>query len=83
MVGKSHFVAAGSVGCGTLEEMSAQYAVIDVYGADLMVNFRAVPYDHLRVEADMQAAGLSPQLLRVPPAHHVAVELEAEHLVEA
>jgi hypothetical protein len=31
----------------------------------------------------MQAAGLSPQLLRVPPAHHVAVELEAEHLVEA
>ena len=83
MVGKSHFVAAGSVGCGTLDEMTAQYAVIDVEGADLVVNFRAVPYDHFRVEADMQAAGLSPLLLRVPPAHHVSVDVEAEHLVEA
>jgi type IV pilus biogenesis protein CpaD/CtpE len=56
LVGKTHFVAAGSVGCGTLDDMSAQYAVIDVAGPDLMVNFRSVPYDHFSVEADMQAA---------------------------
>jgi predicted phosphodiesterase len=83
LVGKSHFVAAGSVGCGTLDDMSAQYAVIDVAGSELMVNFRSVPYDHFRVEADMQAAGLSPLLLRVPPASHVALDAEADNLVEA
>jgi predicted phosphodiesterase len=83
LVGKSHFVAAGSVGCGTQNGMSAQYAVIDMAGPDLMVNFRSVPYDHFRVETDMQAAGLSPLLLRVPPASHVALDAEAEHLVEA
>lgn len=83
LVGKSHFVAAGSVGCGTIDDMSAQYAVIDMAGPDLMVNFRSVPYDHFRVEADMQAAGLSPLLLRVPPAIHVALDAEVERLVEA
>lgn len=83
LVGKSHFVAAGSVGCGTLDDMSAQYAVIDVAGPEVMVNFRSVPYDHFSVEADMQAVGLSPLLLRVPPAPHVALDAEAEHLVEA
>jgi len=83
LVGDSHFVAAGSVGCGTLDDMSAQYAVIDIAGSELMVNFRSVPYDHFGVEADMQAAGLSPLLLRMPPAHHVALDAEAEHLVEA
>jgi predicted phosphodiesterase len=83
LVGKSHFVAAGSVGCGTLDDMSAKYAVIDIAGPDLMVNFRSVPYDHFSVEAEMEAAGLSPLLLRVPPSSHVALDTEAEHLVEA
>jgi len=83
LVGKSHFVAAGSVGCGTPDDMSAQYAVIDIAGAELMVNFRSVPYDHFSVEADMLAAGLSPLLLRVPPAPHVSLDAESEHLVEA
>jgi predicted phosphodiesterase len=83
LVGKTHFVAAGSVGCGTLDDMSAQYAVIDVAGPDLMVNFRSVPYDHFSVEADMQAAGLSPLLLRVPPASHVALDADAEQMAEA
>jgi predicted phosphodiesterase len=83
LVGKSHFVAAGSVGCGTHDDMSAQYAVIDVDGPDLMVNFRSVPYDHTSVDADMQTAGLSPLLLRVPPSSHAAHGAEAEQLVEA
>ncbi|MEX0625161.1 MAG: metallophosphoesterase family protein [Chloroflexota bacterium] len=83
LVGESHFVAAGSVGCGTPDDMSAQYAVIDIAGPELMVNFRSVPYDHFSVDADMQAAGLSPLLLRVPPSSHVALDAEAEHLVEA
>jgi putative phosphoesterase len=83
VVGKSHLVAAGSVGCGTLDDMSASYAVIDIAGADVMVNFRSVPYDHLSVEADMQAVGLSPLLLREPPSQHVAQDAEAGHLVEA
>jgi hypothetical protein len=42
-----------------------------------------VPYDHFGVEADMQAAGLSPLLLRVPPASHVALDADAEQMVEA
>jgi hypothetical protein len=63
--------------------MSAQYAVIDVDGPDLMVNFRSVPYDHTSVDADMQTAGLSPLLLRVPPSSHAAHGAEAEQLVEA
>jgi predicted phosphodiesterase len=83
LVGKSHFVAAGSVGCGTHDDMSAKYAVIDVAGPDLMVNFRSVPYDHFSVEAEMQAAGLPRLLLRVPPSSHVALDTETEHLVEA
>jgi predicted phosphodiesterase len=83
LVGKTHFVAAGSVGCGTLDDVSAQYAVIDVAGSELMVNFRSVPYDHFSVERDMQAAGLSPLLLRVPPAARAALDAESESLVEA
>jgi predicted phosphodiesterase len=83
LVGNSHFVAAGSVGCGTLDDISARYAVIDVAGPDLMVNFRSVPYDHFSVEADMHAVGLAPSLLREPPSQHVTSDAEAEHLVEA
>lgn len=82
-VGKSHFVAAGSVGCGSEEDRSARYAVIDMTHAELMVNFRSVPYDHAAVDHDMREAGLSPSLLWVPPAPHVAQEADSEHLVEA
>lgn len=83
LVGKSHFVAAGSVGCGVENDRSARYAVIDMTPAELMVNFRSVPYDHTAVDHDMRAAGLSPSLLWVPPAPHLALESETEHLVEA
>lgn len=83
LVGKSHFVAAGSVGCGTADDPSAYYAVIDMAGAELMVNFRSVAYDHAAVDAAMLAAGLPPSLLWVPPAPHLAQEAEAGHLVEA
>jgi putative phosphoesterase len=83
VVGKSHFVAAGSVGCGSLEDPSARYAVIDLAGTELMVNFRSVPYDHLGVEAAMRVLGLPPSLLWAPPSEHGAPEAEADRLVEA
>jgi putative phosphoesterase len=83
VVGKTHFVAAGSVGCGSFEDPNARYAVIDVAGAELMVTFRSVLYDHLSVEAAMRAAGLAPSLLWMPSAPHAAPEADAERLVEA
>ena len=83
VVGKSHFVAAGSVGCGAPDDPRARYGVIDLAGADVMVNFRSVAYDYLTVEAEMRRAGLDPLLLRTPPSQHVAAEADAEHLVEA
>jgi predicted phosphodiesterase len=82
-IGKSHFVAAGAVGCGTADDLSARYAVVDMAGTDLMVNFRTIPYDYARVEADLAAAGLWPSLLRTPPSAHVATEVDAEEMVEA
>ena len=83
LLGKTHIVAAGSVGCGTPEDPTAWYAVIDVAGAELMVNFRSLAYDHLRVEAEMRSLGLAPSLLWGPPAAHPTAEAEAESLVEA
>ncbi|MEO8251379.1 MAG: metallophosphoesterase family protein [Chloroflexota bacterium] len=83
LVGKSHFVAAGSVGCGSPDDPRASYAVIDMAGPELMVNFRSVAYDYLTVQSEMQAAGLDPSLLRMPPSQHAAMEDKAEHLVEA
>ncbi|MGZ8563509.1 MAG: metallophosphoesterase family protein [Candidatus Limnocylindria bacterium] len=83
VVSKSHLVAAGSVGCGTLEDTTARYAVLDMVGAELMVNFRSVAYDHLSVDVAMRAAGLSPSLLWGPAAAHPTAEPEAESLVEA
>ena len=83
VVGRSHFVAAGSVGSGSYADPGARYAVIDVAGADLMVTFRSVPYDHLGVEAAMRVAGLAPDLLWMPPSPHAASEADAGHLVEA
>ena len=83
VVGTSHFVAAASVGCGSLEDPTARYAVIDVAGAELMVTFRSVPYDHVGVEAAMRAAGLTPSLLWAPRSEHEASMADMERLVEA
>jgi putative phosphoesterase len=70
LVGASHFVNAGSVGCGSPSDGRAQYAVIDLNGDDVQVNFRAIAYDRSLVERDLQAAGLSLDLLRIPPVPH-------------
>lgn len=83
VVGKSHFVAAGSVGCGSIDDRRARYAVIDMAGAELIVNFRSVAYDHLAVEAAMQAAGLEPSLLWASPSAHAGSAADAEQMVEA
>ena len=83
IVGSRHVVAAGSVGCGSFDDPRARYAVIDMTGAEIMANFRSIPYDHLSVDAAMRAAGLAPNLLWVPPSDHGAPEAEAERLVEA
>lgn len=83
LVGRSHFVAAGSVGCASPEDPRARYAVIDMAGAELMVNFRSVAYDHLQVEAEMRSAGLAPSLLWSTPSSNVVSEVDAERLVEA
>ncbi len=83
VVGKSHFVAAGSVGSGSPDDPTARYAVIDMAGAELMVNFRSVAYDHQAVEDEMRAAGLSPSLLWAAPSEHAIADADAEHLVEA
>lgn len=83
LIGKTHFVAAGSVGCGSVEDPTASYAVIDMAGTELMVNFRSVAYDHLGVEAEMRSIGLPASLLWGPPAAHPAADTEAETLVEA
>ena len=52
-------------------------------GAELMVNFRSVAYDHLGVEAEMRAAGLDPSLLWASPMEHGTPDAEAMRLVEA
>ena len=83
LVGKSHLIAAGSVGCGTATDPNACYAVIDIAGPELMVNFRSVPYDRVAVDVEMRAAGLEPSLMWVPPEPHLGLEAEAHRLVEA
>ena len=70
VVGQSHFVAAGSVGCGDEADQRARYAVVYVGQPEIAVGFRPVAYDQRKVIADLQAAGLSPDLIRVPPAAH-------------
>jgi putative phosphoesterase len=77
-VGKSHFVAAGTVGGWKPQDPRARYAVLDIEGLDTVVNFRAVPYDTEAVERDMLAAGLAPSLLAVPPAEHAPREGDLE-----
>jgi predicted phosphodiesterase len=74
VVGQSHFVAAGSVGCGTAESPRARYAVIYVTDTDLVAGFRSVDYDVHAVLRDLAAAGLPADPLREPPVSHPAVD---------
>ncbi len=69
-VGQSHFVACGSVGCGTEGDARARYAVVYIGDPEIAIGFRSVDYDHLSVVRDMTAQGLSVDLLRVPPSQH-------------
>jgi putative phosphoesterase len=75
LVGQSHFVAAGSVGCGSVDDSRARYAIVHVGEPEVVVGFRSVEYDHQAVERDLIAAGLDPDLLRVPPAARPAEPL--------
>ncbi len=68
LVGQAHFVACGSVGCGA--HARARYAVIYLGQPDLAVGFRSVDYDSNSVAADLAAAGLPIELLKVPPVSH-------------
>ncbi|MCV0404351.1 MAG: metallophosphatase family protein [Chloroflexi bacterium] len=70
VVGQAHFVACGSVGCGTDGDARARYAVIYIGDPEIAIGFRSVDYDHLSVVRDMAANGLSVDLLRAPPAQH-------------
>ncbi len=68
LVGQAHFVACGSVGCGS--HARARYAVIYLGQPDLAIGFRSVDYDSSSVAADLAAAGLPVDLLRIPPVPH-------------
>ncbi len=68
IVGQGHFVAAGSVGCGIEGDAHARYAVVYLGQPDLAVGFRSIDYDHAPVADGLAAAGLSIDLLRVPPS---------------
>ena len=70
VVGQAHFVACGSVGCGTEGDARARYAVVYIGDPDIAIGFRSVDYDHLSVVRDLTAACLSVDLLRVPPTAH-------------
>ena len=76
VVGQAHFVATGSVGCGTDGDARARYAVIYFGEPDIAVGFRSVDYDHVSVVRDMAEAGRSLDLLREPPAQHPHVATE-------
>jgi predicted phosphodiesterase len=78
LVGQAHFVACGSVGCGA--HARARYAVVYLGQPDLAIGFRAVDYDATSVMADLARAGLSADLMSVPPVAH---PLEAEAGSEA
>ncbi|MGI8657608.1 MAG: metallophosphoesterase family protein [Candidatus Limnocylindria bacterium] len=70
VVGQAHFVACGSVGCGTEGDARARYAVIYIGDPEIAIGFRSVDYDHLSVVRDMTDQGLSVDLLREPPSQH-------------
>ena len=77
VVGQAHFVACGSVGCGTGGDARARYAVVYFGEPDIAVGFRSVDYDHMSVVRDMAVAGHPIDLLREPPALHPHVPTEA------
>ncbi len=77
VVGQAHFVACGSVGCGTSDDARARYAVIYIGDPDMAIGFRSVDYDHNSVVRDLAAAGLSIDLLRIPPTPHPHMASEA------
>jgi len=81
VVGQSHFVAAGSVGCGGAEDSRARYAVIYLADGDIVAGFRSVEYDREAVLRDLAAAGLSADLLREPPVPHPSVDPGVEQAV--
>jgi putative phosphoesterase len=76
VVGQAHFVACGSVGCGTEGDARARYAVVYFGEPDISVGFRSVDYDHVSVVRDMAAVGRSVELLRESPAVHPHVPNE-------
>ena len=76
VVGQAHFVACGSVGCGTEGDARARYAVVYFGEPDISVGFRSVDYDHVSVVRDMAAAGRSVELLRQAPAVHPHLAVE-------
>jgi putative phosphoesterase len=76
VVGQAHFVACGSVGCGTEGDARARYAVVYIGDPDIAIGFRSVDYDHLSVVRDLTATGMSIDLLRVPPAAHPHIPSE-------
>jgi putative phosphoesterase len=78
VLGSAHFVAAGSVGCGTDGDSRARYAVIYVAEADIVIGFRNVDYDHAAVVRDLSTVDLSVDLLRIPPVPHPQVDLGIE-----
>jgi putative phosphoesterase len=80
VVGQAHFVAVGSVGCGTEGDARARYAVVYFGEPDIAVGFRSVDYDHVSVVRDMAAAGRSVDLLREPPAVHPHMQTETTRI---
>jgi putative phosphoesterase len=77
VVGQAHFVACGSVGCGSDGDARARYAVVYIGEPDISVGFRAVEYDISGVVADMEEIGRSIELLRDPPAEHPHLPIES------
>jgi predicted phosphodiesterase len=77
IVGQAHFVACGSVGCGTDGDARARYAVIYIGEPDIAVGFRSVDYDQVGVVRDMASRGLSVDLLRTGPVQHPHMQAEA------
>lgn len=80
VVGQSHFVAAGSVGCGSEGDARACYAVVYIGQPEIVVGFRRVDYDHESVIRDLAAAGQSLDLLRVPPVSHPVELAQADRV---
>ena len=68
IVGQSHFVAAGSVGCGLEGDARARYAVVYIGQPDVAIGFRSVEYDERPVMAALSGLELGEDLLRVPPS---------------